>query len=207
MSSRRLFLGRTLAGAAGIYAGFGVAGRAVACEVPITGRPWPAVDGWEHRTIMHFLNAVVPGDDGQPLFVGDTHPLASAGDGSAGAFSACVLDVFYDPYYGIAGTNSRLLASLLELATRLKRAGRHFYEASPPEPLEIVDAVVRGPRGKDVARAAALAMSAALGAFRSPSVTRLIGWPGPTGGYYDGARHPLSRWRQPERLTVDGNLP
>lgn len=207
MSSRRWFLGRAAAGAAGICTGLGLVERAVACEVPVTGRPWPSVDGWEHRTIMHFLNAVVPGDDGQPLFAGDTHPLASAGDASAGAWSACVLDVFYDPYYGIAGANSRLLATLLELATRLKRSGRHFYEASAAQQLEIVDAVVRGPRGKDVARAAALAVSAALGAFRSPSVTQLIGWPGPTGGYYDGARHPLSRWRQPERLTADGNLP
>jgi len=207
MSSRRLFLGRAAAGAAGLWAGPAVLALAGDCDVPITAAPWPSTDGWERRTVMHFLNTIVPGDDGQPLFSGDTHPLSSGGDASAGAWSACVLDVLYDPYYGVAGGNSRLLAIVLELLTRLKHDGRHFYGASQRQQLEIVDAAVRVPRGKDVVRLAALAMSAALGAARNSSFTTVIGWPGPNGGYYDDSRHPLSRWRQPVRITTDGNLP
>jgi hypothetical protein len=207
MSSRRLFLGRAAAGAAGLWAGPAVLARAGECDLPITGAPWPSTDGWERRTVMHFLNTIVPGDDGQPLFAGDTHPLSSGGDTSAGAFSACALDVLYDPYFGVAGANSLLLATLLETLTRLKHEGRHFYEASQPGQLEIVDAAVRAPRGKDIARLAALAMSATLGAARNRSFTAVIGWPGPSGGYYDDSRHPLSRWQQPVRITTDGNLP
>jgi hypothetical protein len=207
MSSRRRFLGRAAAGAAGLWAGPAVLALASECDLAITGAPWPSPDGWERRTVMHFLNTIVPGDDGRPLFPGDTHPLSSGGDVSAGAWSACALDVFYDPYYGVAGANSRLLATLLELLTRLKHEGRHFYEVSQAGQLEIVDAAVRVPRGQYVVRLAALAMSAALGAARNGSFTTVIGWPGPNGGYYDESRHPRSRWRQPVRITTDGNLP
>jgi hypothetical protein len=38
-------------------------------------------------------------------------------------------------------------------------------------------------------------------------VTDALGWAGPNGGFYESGRHPLSRWRQPVRLTSDGNLP
>jgi hypothetical protein len=207
MSSRRLFLGHAAAGAAGLWAGTAALARAGDCDLPVTGAPWPSRDGWERRTVAHFLNTIVPGDDGQPLFPGDAHPLASGGDASAGAWSACALDVLYDPYFGVAGANSRLFATLLELLTRLKHDGRHFYEATQPQQLVIVDAAVRAPRGKDVVRLAALAMSAVLGAARNSAVTSVIGWPGPSGGYYDDSRHPLSRWRQPVRITADGNLP
>ena len=207
MSSRRSFLGRAAASAAALWAGRGVAAFAGDCDTPVTGAPWPSRRGWERRTIAHFLNTIVPGDDGQPLFAGDAHPLSSGGDISAGAWSACALDVLYDPFYGVAGANSRLLATVLDLLAGAKHNGPRFYQASQAQQLEIVDAAVRIPRGKDVARLAALVMSAAFGASRNPSFTTLIGWPGPDGGYYDDGRHPLSRWRQPTRITTDGNLP
>ena len=46
---------------------------------------------WERRTIAHFVNAVFPGDDAAPLFVGDKAPLKSAGDRTPGAWSAAAL--------------------------------------------------------------------------------------------------------------------
>jgi hypothetical protein len=205
--SRRAFLQRAAEGSAGLLAFATWIPAVEACDLPITGAAFPSVDGWEHRTILHFVNTIVPGDAGRALFPGDDHPLDSGGDTTAGAWSACVLDVIYDPFYGVARGNSRLLALVLDVATRLRQAGRHFYEASQAEQLEIVDLVVRGPKGKDIARAAALATSAALGAFRDNSVAALIGWPGPNGGYYDESRHPVSRWQQPVRMTTDGNLP
>jgi hypothetical protein len=203
--SRRLFLERTAAATAGLLAGL-PGPEAGACDVPVTGAPWPAVDGWEHRTIAHFLNTILPGDHGQALFSGDRRPLDSGGDTTAGAWSACALDVFYDPYYGIGG-RARTLAAALDWTTRLMGHGWYFYGAAQAEQLAVVDALARGPGGGGVRRAAALALAAGLGAAVNPSVTAVIGWPGPNGGYYEGARHPLSRWQQPERMTADGNLP
>ena len=50
MSSRRLFLGRAAAGAAGLWAGPSVLAFAGDCDVPVTGAPWPSRAGWERRT-------------------------------------------------------------------------------------------------------------------------------------------------------------
>jgi hypothetical protein len=202
--SRRQFLERVAGGAAGLLVG-GTA-DAHACDVPVTGAPWPSVEGWEHRTIAHFLNTIVPGDDGQPLFAGDPHALDSGGDVTAGAWSACALDVFYDPFYGV-GRGSRQLATALDLTTRLLGHGRLFHRATQTQQLEVVDALARTPARADIRRAAALATAACLGAAVNPSVTLAIGWPGPNGGFYDAGRHPAGRWRQPERMTADGNLP
>jgi hypothetical protein len=166
------------------------------------------VDGWQHRTIMHFLNTILPGDDGQALFEGDGDPLRSGGDVSAGAWSACALDVFYDPFYGVAGFNGRLLATGLDTVTRLKGHGRYFYQATQAQQLEVVDFLARFPFSRPgTGQAIALALDATLGATENDAVTRLIGWPGPNGGYYDDSRHPTSRWQQPDRMTTDGNLP
>jgi len=203
--SRRLFLERAAAGAAGWLAG--LAGpEAGACDVPVTSAPWPAADGWEHRTIAHFLNTIVPGDDGQPLFSGDRHPLDSGGDTTAGACAACALDLFYDPFYG-AGRGARQLAAALDWTTRRMGDGWYFYRASQARQLEVVDALAHSLAGDEVRGAATLVLAASLGAAVNPSVTTAIGWPGPNGGYYEATRHPLSRWQQPERMTRDGNLP
>ena len=177
-----------------------------ACDLPVTDAPWPSVDGWEHRTIAHFLNTILPGDDSQPLFEGDPYPLRSGGDTSAGAWSACALDVFYDPFYDV-GRGTRQLATALDLTTRLLGHGRHFHRATQAQQLAVVDALARTPARRDIRRAAALALAGSLGAAENPSVTLAIGWPGPNGGYHDGGRHPLARWRQPQRITADGNLP
>jgi hypothetical protein len=205
---RRRFLQQAAGGGAGLLAALCWPDAAHACEVPITGAPWPSVNGWEHRTIMHFLNTIVPGDDGRALFSGDGYPLRSGGDRTAGAWSACVLDVFYDPYYGIAGLSSNALAAALDWATRFKGYGLYFHRVSQSQQLRVVDQLAgMSVGGADVVNAASLALAAALGAARNPAVTNVLGWGGPTGGYYDGARHPLSRWQQPERMTEDGNLP
>jgi hypothetical protein len=206
-TSRRLFLQHAvLGGTAAVSLGW--ADLAAACDVPVTGAPWPSVDGWQHRTILHFLNTVMPGDDGQALFDGDTDPLRSGGDTSPGAWAACALDVFYDPFYGAAGFRGQLFATALDAVTRLKGYGPRFYQASQAEQLAVVDALVRLPlTGPGVGQAIALGLDATLGATRNDAVTRLIGWPGPCGGYYDDARHPTAGWRQPERMTLDGNLP
>jgi hypothetical protein len=50
-------------------------------------------------------------------------------------------------------------------------------------------------------------MGAALGALRNRLYAQVIGWPGPSGGYYDSGKHPLHLWLQPARMTTDGNLP
>ena len=208
-SSRRDFLKHGAAfGAAAFLADLALPGPAEPCDVPITGAGWPSVNGWEHRTMMHFLNAVMPGNDGQALFSGDGYPLKSGGDRTAGAWSACALDVFYDPYYGIAGVNSNLLAATLDWAVRLKLYATYFYKATQSEQLRTIDYVCGlSGVGEGFRDAASLVLAATLGAAENRTVTSLIGWPGPNGGYYGAARHPLERWRQPNRLTLEGNLP
>ncbi len=208
--SRRRFLKNTAAAAGGatLLATMGFPRVVDACDVPITGSSWPSVDGWEHRTIMHYLNAVFPGNEGQPLFSGDSYPLKSGGDTTPGAYSACALDVFYDSYYGIAGTNSNLIAAALDWAVRVAFDATYFYKASQAAQLRAIDrlsdlAFV----GSGFQGAASLDLGAVLGAFKNYMVTNLIGWPGPNGGYYDSAKHPYSIWLKPQRMTADGNLP
>jgi hypothetical protein len=202
--SRRRFLVRAGAGVAGLLGGS--ATRGAACDVAVTGERWPSVEGWEHRTLAHFANTILPGDHGRPLFPGDRHPLDSGGDTTAGAWSAGALDVFYDPFHG-AGPDARRLALALDGATLLLGHGRRFYRASQAQQLEVVDALARTFAREGVRQAAALVLAGTLGAAVNHSVTAAIGWPGPNGGHYDGARHPAGRWRRPERLTADGNLP
>jgi len=207
LSRRRFLKAGALAGTAAVV-GLELTRSADACSLPITGEAWPSVDGWEHRTLMHFLNTVFPGDDGQPLFADDRYPLRSGGDASAGALSACALDVMYDPYYGVAGTKARLLASILDWSTRRHGYAWNFYRAGQAQQQEVVDSLRRSPYvGGGFTDAATLGIAAVLGAFANDSVTRLIGWEGPNGGYYGGSRHPVDRWRQPARMTTDGNLP
>jgi hypothetical protein len=164
------------------------------------------VEGWEHRTIAHFANAILPGDHGARLFRGDRRPLDSGGDPTAGAWSACALDVFYDPFHGAAAQAARL-ASALDWTTRLLGHGLWFYRATQEQQLAVLDALARTPAGEDLRRARLLVMAGVLGAAVNQRVTLALGWPGPNGGHYDDARHPVVRWRQPERLTADGNLP
>jgi len=205
--SRRRFLkiGALAGGAAAV--GLSLP-EADACDVPISGSGWPSVTGWEHRTLMHFLNTVFPGDNNQQLFYGDSYPLKSGGDYTAGAYRACALDVLYDPYYGVAGTNSNLLASTLDWATRLNGYAWYFYQASQSNQLRVVDSLTQAIFiGSGFTGAASLAIGAVLGAFKNNTVTQVIGWPGPNGGYYSGSRHPISRWLQPVSITASGNLP
>ena len=202
--SRRRFLAHVAGGVAGLLGG--AATRAAACDVPVTGERWPSVEGWEHRTLAHFANTILPGDDGRPLFPRDRHPLDAGGDRTPGAWSACALDVFYDPFHGV-GRDARRLALALDWATLLLGHGRRFYRASQAQQLEVVDALARTVAREDLRQAAALVLAGTLGAAVNHTVTAAIGWPGPNGGHYDAGRHPLARWRQPERLTADGNLP
>jgi hypothetical protein len=207
--SRRQFLKHSAAAVGGAALMFGFP-REVdsACRTPISGAAWPSITGWEHRTVMHYINAIFPGNNGQPLFYGDTYPLKSGGDYSPGAFSDCVLDVFYDPYYGVAGTNSNLIAAGLDWAVRANFSSTYFYKASQSAQLTAIDGlsdfifVGSGFQG-----AATLVIGAALGAFQSSAVVRSIGWPGPNGGYYDSGKHLTYPWLRPARMTTDGNLP
>ena len=201
---RRGFLARAAAGVAGLFAGS--ATRAGACDVPVTGEPWPSVQGWEHRTLAHFANTILPGDHGTPLFPGDRRPLDSGGDATAGAWSACALDVFYDPFHG-AGRDARRLALALDWTTLLLGHGRRFHRATQGQQLAVVDALSRTVAREDLRRATALVLAGTLGAAVNHTATAALGWPGPNGGHFDASRHPLSRWRRPERLTADGNLP
>jgi hypothetical protein len=206
--SRRAFLKAGALTGSAVVAGLELAGSADACDLPVTGAGWPSVDGWQHRTLMHFLNTVFPGDTGQALFPGDGYPLRSGADTTPGAWSACALDVIYDPYYGIAGTNARLMAGLLDWSTRLHGYAWYFYQASQVQQLRVVDALSRPTFiGRGFTGAAALGLAAVLGAIENDSVTQLIGWGGPNAGYYGDSRHPIDRWRQPARMTTDGNLP
>jgi hypothetical protein len=202
--SRRWFLVRAGAGVAGLLGGS--ATRGAACDVAVTGERWPSVEGWEHRTLAHFANTILPGDHARPLVPRDRHPLDAGGDTTAGAWSACALDVFYHPFHGV-GRDTRRLALALDGATLLLGHGLRFYRASQAQQLEVVDALARTIAREDLRRAAALVLAGTLGAAVNHAVTAAIGWAGPNGGHYDGGRHPVTRWRQPERLTADGNLP
>jgi len=208
--SRRSFLKTTLA-AGGVVLLVNLDGlsiAAAACDTPITGQGWPSVDGWEHRTIMHFLNTIYPGNHGQPLFAGDPYPLKSNGDTSAGAYAACALDVFYDPYYGVAGLKSNALASVLDWTVRFQGSATYFYNATLAQQLRAVDSLTDAQWiGSGFRDAATLGFGGVLGAFENTQVTTAIGWPGPNGGYYDGGKHPANAWRQPARMTLDGNMP
>jgi hypothetical protein len=207
LSRRRFVQSGALAGTA-VVVGLGLPEGAEACNLPVTGAGWPSVDGWEHRTLTHFLNTIFPGDDGWSLFPDDRYPLQSGDDVEAGAYAACALDVLYDPYYGIAGTNARLLAAALDWSTRLRGYAWYFYQARQAQQQRVVDVLIRSPyTGRAFTGAATLGIAAVLGASANDSVTLLIGWGGPNGGYYSGARHPAGRWQQPARMTTDGNLP
>jgi hypothetical protein len=190
---------------AAVLAELGDPEPAQACSVPITGAGWPSVNGWEHRTVMHFLNAVFPGNANQPLFTGDGYPLRSGSDTSAGAWSACALDVIYDPYYGVAGSNSNTLAAALDWIMRINFYDTYFYKGTQSEQLRAIDqAISLDAKTQDAIN---LTLAAVLGAAKNYSVANLLGWPGPNGGYWSGSRHPVWRWLQPVRLTADGNLP
>ena len=203
---RRRFLKQTGAvSMAAVLAELGDPEPAQACSVPITGAGWPSVNGWEHRTLMHFLNAVFPGNDNQALFTGDGYRLRSGGDTSAGAWAACALDVLYDPYFGVAGTQSNLLATALDWVMRVNFFDTYFYKGTQSEQLRAIDQAMSLDSG--IQDAVNLTLAAVLGAAKNYSVPALLGWPGPNGGYWSGSRHPLWRWLQPTRLTVDGNLP
>jgi hypothetical protein len=154
---------------------------------------------------MHFLNAVFPGNDRQALFAGDGYSLRSGGDTSAGAWSACALDVFYDPYFGAGGANSNTLAAGLDWIMRVNFYDTYFYKGTQSEQLRAVDQGLSLSAGFQ--DAINLTLAAVLGAAKNKAVTQLLGWPGPNGGYWSGSRHPIARWRQPVRLTPDGNLP
>lgn len=206
--SRRGFLKVGALTSTAVLVGLALPEAADACSLPITGAGWPSVNGWEHRTLMHFLNTIFPGDNGQSLFWGDWYPLRSGGDTSPGAYTACALDVLYDSYYGVAGTNSNLLATTLDWWTRFKGYAWYFYEASQSQQLRVVDSLTEAAFiGTGFQGAASLAIGAVLGAFKNYTVTQLIGWGGPNGGYYSGSRHPTSRWQQPASMTTNGNLP
>jgi len=207
---RRRFIKRTVMAASGatLLITVGLPKFVDACDVPITGASWPSVTGWEHRTIMHYLNAIFPGNDGQALFGGDDYPLKSGGDRTPGAFSTCSLDVFYDPYYGIAGTNSNLLAAALDWAVRVAFDATYFYKASQSDQLRAIDRLTDlAFIGTGFQGAATLCIGSVLGAFKNYSVTSLIGWPGPNGGYYDSGKHLIYPWLKPARMTTTGNLP
>lgn len=203
---RRRFLKQTGAvSMAALLAELGAPEAALACSTPITGAGWPSVDGWEHRTIMHFLNAVFPGNDGQPLFAGDGYTLRSGGDTAAGAWAACALDVFYDPYFGAGGGSSNTLAAGLDWLMRVNFFDTYFYKGTQSEQLRAIDQGLSLSGGFQ--DAINLTLAAVLGAAKNRAVTQLLGWPGPNGGYWGAAHHPISRWTQPARLTTDGNLP
>jgi hypothetical protein len=176
---RRRFLKQTGAvSLAALLAELGAPESAQACSTPITGEGWPSVNGWEHRTIMHT---------------------------TAGAFAACALDVIYDPYYGVAGTNSNTLAAGLDWIMRINFFDTYFYKGTQSEQLRAIDQGLSLSGGFQ--DAINLTLAAVLGAAKNTALTQLLGWPGPNGGYWSGSRHPLSRWTQPARLTTDGNLP
>ena len=174
--------------------------------LPITDAPWPSHDGWERRTIAHFLNALYPGDDGAPLFAGDTEPLAADGDRSPGAWSAHALAAFYEPFFG-AGEQLGLLATALDWSIRL--GGRAFFAGAPlADQVAAIDRLVGASlTRKSLEDAIMLGLATVLGASYSDAATRDLGWAGPNPGYFDDARHPLAHWRQPARLTTDGNMP
>lgn len=182
-------------------------GLAHASAPPITPAPWPSRDGWERRTVAHFLNAVYPGDDGVPLFDGDRAPLKSGGDATAGAWAAGALEAFYDPFYGAAGQLG-LLATALDWDVRTHGGPFFFHEASQEQQLAALDRLAASPvGGAAVDDAVMLALAAVLGAFYDARAVRDLGWPGPNGGYWSDARAPADAWQRPARLTADGNLP
>ena len=105
----------------------------------------------------------------------------------------------------MAGSNSNTLAAGLDWIARAYWYDTYYYKATQYEQLRCVDHGLGLSSGFQ--DAINLTLAAVLGAAKNKTVTQLLGWPGPNGGYWSGSRHPIWRWLQPNRMTADGNLP
>ena len=187
------------------------------------------LDNWQRHGMAHLINVFWPGDDGCLAFDGDSSPLESRlpqqapdvdpPDTSPSAYSACVINALFDPYYTYDQQHANFaMVGSLDWHTRLGSCTPHhdpnfyFHEADWTEQIRSTNAAPHGPLGLIApawSGAWLLTMAIALGAANSYIVTNDIGWPGPSNHYYHGTpegSYVNDRWLRPEQDSGNGNL-
>ncbi|MGH2545174.1 MAG: hypothetical protein ACRDIB_20475 [Ardenticatenaceae bacterium] len=183
-------------------------------------------DNWKRHGIAHLVNLLWPGDHGSVAFEGDISPFdarlpqVAPGDDppdvSAGAYSACAIEAFFDPYYTFESQGGNLaLVMVLDAHSQELECGptRHFHRAGWAQQIQVNHEIESTPLG--LLREAwdgawLLTMAMILGAAHNYRVTNDIGWPGPSNHYFHGTpegSHTGDDWLRPATATSDGNLP
>ncbi|MEW5985122.1 MAG: hypothetical protein AB1791_00645 [Chloroflexota bacterium] len=183
-------------------------------------------DNWKRHGMAHLINVLWPGDDGDVAFEDDDSPFDSRlpqvapgddpADTSPGAYSACVVEAFFDAYYAFDSQSANLvLVSELDWWSRLLNCGPDWYfhhngwaqqirccHGAEQSDLDLLVEAWEGAR--------LITIALAFGAAHNYSVTNDLGWPGPSDHYYHGTSegsHPNELWLRPAVATSDGNLP
>lgn len=183
-------------------------------------------DNWKRHGVAHFINVLWPGDDTSLAFADDESPFSGRlpqvapnddpSDTSAGAYMACAITPFFDPYYTFEPQGGNFaLVSALDWWSRLMNCGAadFFQQASWSAQIRVVrglEEVQVGPLAELWQGAWLLALATALGAAYNYAITNDIGWPGPANHYYHGTSegsHTAYPWMHPTPATDDGNLP
>lgn len=181
-------------------------------------------DNWKRHGIAHFVNQFWPGDAGSLAFPDDATPFSGhlpqnapnddPLDTSPGAYSACAINPFFDPYYTFEaqGGNFVLVALMDWWSRELECApATFFHEAGWAQQIRInygLQSNELAPLIEVWEGAWLLTMATTLGAAYNYKVTNDIGWPGPANHYYHGTEEGshLSDWMCPVTSTSDGNL-
>lgn len=183
-------------------------------------------DNWKRHGAAHFINVLWPGDNGSLAFADDESPFSGRlpqvapnddpPDASAGAYMACAINAYFDPYYTFETQGGNFaLVSALDWWSRLMDCGgaNYFHQADWAAQIRIVrglEEVELGPLVELWQGAWLLALATTLGAAYNYSVTNDIGWPGPADHYYHGTAegsHVAYPWLRPTPASEDGNLP
>jgi hypothetical protein len=183
-------------------------------------------DNWKRHGVAHFVNLFWPGDHGSVAFEGDETPFDARlpqvapgidpPDLSPGAYSACAINAFFDPYYTFEPQGGNLaLISNLDWRCRVLECGpvTYFHKAGWAQQIQVNHGMETGPVGlmREVWEGAwLLTMATTLGAAHNYRVTNDMRWPGPADHYYHGTpegSHVSDGWLRPVQVTSDGNLP
>ncbi|GAB4150292.1 MAG: hypothetical protein Fur0021_12620 [Candidatus Promineifilaceae bacterium] len=187
-------------------------------------------DNWKRHGVAHFIDVLWPGDNGSLAFAEDESPFSGRlpqaapnddpADASAGAYMACAINAFFDPYYTFETQGGNFaLVSALDWLNRLAPLcdgndnTTYFHQANWNVQIWVVhrlEQIELVPLVELWQGAWLLALATTLGAAYNYSVTNDIGWPGPADHYYHGTTegsHTVYPWLRPTPASEDGNLP